>query len=211
MELLNNVIQLSSSAESPLTLDVHLGEHRRTFSVWTPDQGRVFEAYYAIDTETTEIGRENPQIVPALVLASACDDTRGVLLSRNNLPAFLRIHHGSPLICHNAAFDLKVMQQVLGEGQDLYKLVENGRVWDTLILRRLLSLATQGHSARGDSSLAASVRDILGLELPKESEDEHGKAIRTGFGRYLGRPLSEIPSDSLSYAAWDRAGIQQQS
>src|SRR5208337_4292234 len=111
MELLNNVIRLSSSADSPLSLDVQLGEHRRTFSVWTPDQGRVFKAFYAIDTETTEIDRENPQIVPALVLASACDGTRGVLLSRNNLPAFLRIHYDSCLICHNAAFDLKVMQQ----------------------------------------------------------------------------------------------------
>ena len=186
-----------------MALEVQLGEYRRTFTEWTPDQGRVFKAFYAIDTETTEIDRENPQIVPALVLATACDDTRGVLLSRNNLPAFLRIHHDSCLICHNAAFDLKVMQQVLGKGQDLYKLVEHGRVWDTLILRRLLSLATRGHSARGDSSLAASVRDLLGLELPKETEDEQGNAIRTGFGRYLGRPLSEIPSDSLSYAARD--------
>ncbi len=106
------------------------------------------------------------------MLATACDDTRGVLLSRNNLPAFLRIHHDSSLICHNAAFDLKVMQQVLCKGQDLYEMVEHGRVWDTLVLRRLLSLATQGHSARGDSSLAASVRDLFGLELPKETEDE---------------------------------------
>ena len=112
-----------------MALEVQLGEYRRAFTEWTPDQGRVFKAFYAIDTETTEIDRENPQIVPALVLATACDDTRGVLLSRNNLPTFLRIHHDSSLICHNAAFDLKVMQQVLGKGQDLYKLVEHGRVW----------------------------------------------------------------------------------
>ena len=106
-------------------------------------------------------------------------------------------------IAHNAAFDLKVTQAVLGDRLDLYALVEDDKVWDTLILNRLLSLATAGHTARGESGLDDCVRAHLGLELPKDLRDAEGRDVRTGFGRFLGRPLGEIPEAYLRYAAGD--------
>jgi 3'-5' exonuclease len=183
--------------------EVELGHHRCSFEEWTPDRGRILERFFAIDVETTKIDDENPQIVPAMVVASACDGRRGVFVSRQALPAFFEAHAGSALILHNAPFDLKVMQPILGDRLDLYEWVEQDRVWDTQILRRLLALATEGHTARGRSSLARSVHDLLGLRLAKEDEDEDGGQVRTGFGRYLGRPLSELPAASLAYAARD--------
>ena len=36
-------------------------------SEWTPDQGRIFEGFFAIDAETTKIDDENPHIIPSMV------------------------------------------------------------------------------------------------------------------------------------------------
>ncbi len=180
-----------------------LGPYRCPFEEWTPRHGRVFEGLYAVDTETLLIDDENPQIVPPLVVATACDARRGFFLSRGAIAPFFEAHGGLALVVHNASFDLKVLQQVLGARLDLYALVEAGRVWDTLVLRRLLTLATEGHTARGDSSLEACVRDHLGLDLSKQIRDECGDDVRTGFGRFLGRPLHEIPEAYLVYAARD--------
>jgi len=184
-------------------LEATLGSNHCPFEIWTPEHGRVLDRLIAYDTETTLIDDENPHIVPALVLATACDGHRGVFLSRTNIRPFLDAHQGSHLIAHNAAFDLKVTQLVLGRQIDLYGLVERGLVWDTEILHRLLTLATKGHTARGTSSLRFCVSDYLGLDLPKELVGADGTDVRTGFGQYLGRPITEIPPTSLEYAARD--------
>ncbi|MEJ7640362.1 MAG: hypothetical protein WKF75_20945, partial [Singulisphaera sp.] len=47
------------------------------------------------------------------------------------------------------------------------------------------------------------VLDHLGLELPKDLRDAEGRDVRTGFGRFLGRPIGEIPESYLRYAAGD--------
>ena len=57
--------------------EVELGHHRCSFEEWTPDQGRIFERFLAIDVETTRIDDENPQIIPAMVVATACDGQQG--------------------------------------------------------------------------------------------------------------------------------------
>ena len=123
---------------------------------------------------------------------------------REMVEPFFEAHDDLSLIAHNAAFDLKVLQQVVGAQRDLYSLVDGGRVWDTLVLKRLLSLATAGHTARGESSLEDCVRAHLGLDLPKHLQDECGADVRTGFGRFLGGPPHEIPPAYLAYAARTR-------
>ena len=142
-----------------MIVECRLGPHHCPFEEWTPHQGRVFDGLFAVNTETLLIDDENPQIVPPLVLATACDGRRGVFLARDAVAPFFEAHRDGVLIAHNAAFDLKVLQQVVGDRLDFYALVERGRVWDTWVLRRLLALATEGHTARGGSSLADCVRD----------------------------------------------------
>jgi hypothetical protein len=180
-----------------VVLQICLGDYRCPFEVWTPRCGRVFEALCAIDTETLMIDEANPQVVPHLVVATACDGRRGVFLAREMVGPFFQAHDGLSLIAHNAAFDLKVLQQIVGPHRDLYSLVDGGRVWDTLVLKRLLSLATAGHTARGESSLEDCVRAHLGPDLPKHLRDERGDDVRTGFGRFLGRTPHEIPEAYL--------------
>ena len=46
-------------------------------------------------------------------------------------------------------------------------------------------------------------RTHLGLEVPKDVRDAEGREVRTGFGRYLGRPFDEIPEIYVRYAAGD--------
>jgi len=82
-------------------------------------------------------------------------------------------------------------------------MVDAGRVWDTLILKRLLTLATEGHTAQGEASLAACARAHLGIDLDKAVQDTAGHAIRRNFAQYLFAPLATIPADYLRYAAGD--------
>jgi DNA polymerase I-like protein with 3'-5' exonuclease and polymerase domains len=184
-------------------LDMTLGAYRCPYELWTPAAGRVFESRYAYDTETTDIDDDHPSLLPALVVATACDGHRGVFLTRDTVLPFFEAHFGADLICHNAAFDLKVTQPLLGDRLDLYALVEAGKVWDTLILKRLLSLATLGHTARGEGSLADCARVHLGIELEKHGKDSQGRQVRTSFGLYLGRPFGDLPPEYLRYAAAD--------
>ena len=71
---------------SSMIVECRLGPHYCPFEEWTPHQGRVFDGLFAVDTETLLIDDENPQIVPPLVLATACDDRRGFFLARRRRP-----------------------------------------------------------------------------------------------------------------------------
>ena len=106
------------------------------------------------------------------------------------------------LILHNAAFDLKVTAPLLRPGTDFYQAVDAGPRLDTMILRRLLSLATAGHTAR-ESSLAACALEYLNVVLEKGQVDAQGKQVRTSFGQFLGRPPLDIPAQYLTYLAQD--------
>jgi len=183
-------------------LHVSIGNYECHFEPWMPAMGRVFDMF-AYDTETTEIDEDRPDIVPSLVIGAACDGRRGVFLTRETVLPFFVAHTDVPFICHNAAFDLKVTQRVFGDRRDLYVMVETDKVWDTLILKRLLSLATDGHTARGEAGLDDCVRDHLGLDLNKAIKDSTGHSVRRGFKQFLYQPLARIPAQYLRYAAGD--------
>jgi hypothetical protein len=183
-------------------MQIHLGPFSRPFTAWRPQDGRLFERF-AYDTETTEIDEGRPSVTPSYVLGAACDGRRGVFVSRDHVRPFFEAHANVPLVMHNAAFDLKVTDRLLGPAVDVYAAVEAGRVWDTLVLKRLLSLATAGHTARGEASLADCARAHLGVDLHKGQTDGRGDEVRVSFGKYLGRPPGEIPAQYLTYLARD--------
>jgi DNA polymerase I-like protein with 3'-5' exonuclease and polymerase domains len=182
---------------------VTIGGYRCPFELWTPAMGKVFDGMMAYDTETTEIDDERPELVPSLVLATACDGKQGNFITPEVLLDFFRMHRDATIICHNAAFDMKVTQKVLGDRFDVYEKVDNNQLWDTLVLRRLLSLATEGHTAQGESSLAEAAAEFLGVDLKKHLKDIFGHRVRTGFGRFLYQPFAAIPGEYRQYAATD--------
>jgi hypothetical protein len=183
-------------------LNVDLGSTRCEFTIWQPSDGRIFDAF-AFDTETTEIVESRPDVVPLVVLATAFDGERGVLIHREDLLPFFEAHQGVPFIGHNISFDLAVSQHCFGDRYDIYISVENREVWCTMILHRLLALATIGHTARDECSLRHCVQQHLGINLAKDVHDADGRQVRVNFGRYLGAPLASIPPEYLRYAARD--------
>jgi len=183
--------------------EIALGPHNCPFRLWKPGDGRVFDGLFAYDAETTRIDDDRPYMTPSLVLATACDGQHGFYIPRQLIPDFFQAHADGVLIAHNASFDLRVSQVVIGSRIDLYRKVEQGLIWDTMILERLRSLATAVHTARGSCGLDDCVRRHLGVTLPKVVVDSEGRDVRTGFGRFLGRPLAEVPEVYLRYAAGD--------
>jgi DNA polymerase I-like protein with 3'-5' exonuclease and polymerase domains len=181
-----------------------LGPGQYPFRRWVPALGRVITGPFALDTETERIDEKRPDRVPTLVLGSAFDGRQGFFILAEDMPAFLAAHPANPLIFHNAAFDLAVLQASLGRlDLDIYARVEAGRVADTMILARLLSLGTVGHSARNQCSLDYCAGHYLNLPLPKDDTTPGGESVRLTFGRYLGKPFDAFPAQYLQYAAGD--------
>jgi hypothetical protein len=183
-------------------MQIVFGQRSCPFEPWRPADGRSFDRF-AYDTETTEIDADRPYLTPVYVLGAACDGERGVFITRESLLPFFHAHRNTSIIMHHAAFDLKVTARLLEPHIDIYEGVDANLVWDTLILKRLYSLATAGHTARGGASLADCAREHLGVELQKSQTDAGGHTVRTGFGQFLGRPPSEIPTEYLTYLAQD--------
>lgn len=184
---------------------VSLGKYSCPFAPWRTSDGRVFDSF-AYDTETTDIDDSRPYLTPSYVIGAACDGQRGVFISRENVPAFFQAHQGVPFVMHNAAFDLRVTDVLLRPELDFYRAVEDQQVWDTMILRRLLALATSGNTARGEASLADCCKLYLAVDLNKGQTDARGNRVRTSFGQFLGKPPRTIPVEYLTYLAQDALG-----
>lgn len=192
---------------SPFIHPFKVGLNNHQFNRWLPADGKVFSGAFALDTETCQISDVRPDIVPAVVLGAAYDGRRGCFIHGEDLPAFLAAHPANPLIFHNAAFDLAVLQTACeraGQPLDIYGRVEKrGLVADTLILARLVSHATMGHTARAQCSLGYCSEKFLGLKLPKDATAESGEVVRTGFDQFHGLPFEAITAEYLTYAGSD--------
>lgn len=161
---------------------------------------------FALDLETTLIEKDRPAAIPTLVLGMAFGGGTVWFIHAPDMPAFLDAHPGNALVFHNAAFDLAVLQETLrraGRTDDIYERVEGGKVADTQILARLVSLAQVGHTARGQCSLDDCSARYLGINLAKDMKTPGGESVRLTFGRYVGRPFEAIPETHLEYAAAD--------
>ena len=185
-----------------------VGPSQHRFQVWVPTCGKVIAGPFALDTETTLIEKDRPAHIPALVLGVAFNGTQGWFIAAKDMPAFLASHSTNQLIFHNAVFDLAVLQatgnrQGNGFHNDIYDRVLTGRVADTLIMARLIVLATQGHSAINQCSLDYCANLYLGLTLPKDTKAPDGALIRETFHRFMGKTVEEILPAYLQYAAGD--------
>lgn len=106
------------------------------------------------------------------------------------------------IVGHNLAFDCCCwMEWGPPELRELiFDAYDNDRVLDTLLAQRLVEIETGDH--RGFLALD-SVCARYGLECPKDEKDENGQEIRTGYGKFLGLPLSAYPECYKHYAKND--------
>ena len=184
---------------------IEFGSHKVDFQPWRPEIGKVFTKTFAFDTETTLIDESHPWITPAFILGAACDGKRGYFVQRQHVADFLQAHNELQIAFHHAPFDLEVLQLVVGNGMDLYALVDANRVWDTMLLHRLFVLGSEGHTARnkGESTLETCVQTYLGLELPKDVVDSSGIPVRTSYSKWLNKQPRDIEPVYLEYLGKD--------
>jgi DNA polymerase-1 len=154
-------------------------------------EGEQLPSPFALDTETTVVPRH---LVPDVVTTQVYGGGDHVyFVSREKLNSFLEMHKDSKIICHNAAFDIRVLEKATGAS--LSEMYEKSLIWDTSILYRLLHLATVGY-VPFKYNLAMLTKQFLGVTLDKEDSP------RLDFGQYLGRE-DELPEEHLEYAARD--------
>jgi hypothetical protein len=176
------------------------------FRPWRPEDGVVYAAPYAFDCETTRLDEARPWLTPAYVLGAACDGRRGYFVPRPHAAAFFRAHEGVPVVLHHAPFDLAVIH-LLAPELDIYGWVDADRVWDTQLLHRLFTLASEGHtsSRKGESTLEHCAETYLDIRPPKDVVDSRGRPVRLSYDRWLNRPPREIEPAYLEYLATDVA------
>jgi len=171
------------------------------FTEWQPGQ-LLSGDIIGIDTETEVVNLKDPhQAPPRMVVATATDGSRGFYVAPGQMADFIEAHPRASLVLHNAAFDAEVIEQATGKGL-MWRLYDACRVLDTMQFERLLELATSGEVPQF-ASLDKLAQKYLGVPVEKQLTDADGADIRTGFGRYLGQPLSSIPAASRIYAAGD--------
>jgi DNA polymerase I-like protein with 3'-5' exonuclease and polymerase domains len=185
-------------------MKVPFNDHLYSFAPWKPSQDQVFTSAYALDTETTLIDKERNWRTPAYVLGAVFDGEAGYFLQRKDVEAFLIAHDNVSMVCHNAAFDLAVVQLVTRK-VDVYDLVEHNRVWDTQLLHRLYVLGKEGHAARGkdQATLDHCAEQYLDARLPKDVKDSKDNDIRLSWAKWLNKPVKEIEPVYLEYLAKD--------
>jgi DNA polymerase I-like protein with 3'-5' exonuclease and polymerase domains len=174
------------------------------FRPWKPAKGRVFTRTFSFDCETTLIDEAHPWITPAYVIGAAFDGKRGYFIRREDVAAFSKAHADVPVVMHNAAFDLAVID-LLAPKLDIYEKVEKKLAWDTQLLHRLYALGTEGHVAGGkDESTLETCADVyLEVQLPKDVKDSKGNLVRLSYGQWLNKPPEQIEVIYLEYLAKD--------
>ena len=186
-------------------MKVQFSSTRAGFRPWRPADGQVLDSMFAFDCETTLIAESQPWLTPAYVLGAAFDGQCGFFVQRQHLIAFFAAHRGIRVVMHHAAFDLAVINLVVAKYLDIYDWVDRNRVYDTQILHRLYMLGTAGHTAsfKGQSTLEYCVQEHLDVELPKDTKDSRGKAVRLSYGQWLNQPPEKIDPIYLDYLAKD--------
>ena len=167
----------------------------------------------AIDTETTAIDKEDRVTIPDLVLMSASDGDRQVIIPGENVPAFLLAHRDSWWVFHNVAFDFWVIMQHLiklkqaGMSPDqcdnatalLWDKVDKGQLRDSMLLDQLVVLAENGDrpKPRKLEELANSLTDV---QVDKNADAKY----RVNYGSLLGQDLRDVDDPGwFIYAARD--------
>lgn len=124
----------------------------------------------AFDTETDLItGDEFGHLAewPSLVLASASDGDRNVILYPQQLVGFIEIHRNREWALHNAAFDYWVVRKYLDTGPGSNhvlgwnELPGTGRMHDTMLLDQLVRIA---RGAPGPAAVFRRGLDKVALE-----------------------------------------------
>lgn len=153
--------------------------------------GETLPPFFALDTETeVKPSYMVPKLATCQVYAGG-DIVYYVPSAR--ITEFLTLHNNSNIVMHNAAFDIRVLEQ--HTGLSFLEHYDKEKIFDTAILYKLLHLAVTGF-VPFKYNLSLLSEKFLGVKLTKDDE------VRLEFGQFIGRE-TDIPVDFLTYGALD--------
>ena len=155
---------------------------------------------FGFDTETTMI---EPGQIPELIVLTFSDNKRSYIVSPDMVGAWVEMIYlsGCNIVAHNVAFDYHVVFAALKyvEEVQMWKaMVEQNKVWDTMILDFLVRLANgEEDGPLRPKSLSDLSEHYLSVKLDK--------TLQTEWSKFLGQPMENIPDEYFAYALKDSA------
>jgi DNA polymerase I-like protein with 3'-5' exonuclease and polymerase domains len=160
--------------------------------------------YLAFDTETDIVDLSVE--IPRLALASASTGHEHVVLPPEQVSEFIRVHHASEFVFHNAAFDYWVVDRHLREKRDkgtryLWRSICHfGRMHDSMLLDVVIRMA-QGERAGNDwirmRDLATVAADYTSLRVTKDDP------YRERYAEIIGADWADVEDGFFEYAIKD--------
>lgn len=183
-------------------------------SSWEFWHGQVLgPGLLGFDTETVadqDLDRTHPE----LVLATAFDGVRTVVIHREEFAEFLSVHKDCEFVCHNVAFDFWVVENWLRKREETlthtawWEIADSGRLHDTMLLDQLVRIG-EGQGAQGKGGthrrnlgvLAEAVGSPFAADVDKESQ------FRKRFGELLEMHWSLADPGFFEYAVRDAQAV----
>ena len=156
--------------------------------VW---KGEKLGSVLAIDTETMVVPFTE---TPDLITFQVFDGESLFYVERCDVDRFLRTQSHKSFVFAHAPFDIDVLEKATS--WKCNKQIEEGSIYDVLVMYRLYKLAITGSVPRR-FNLAKITEEFLQIELPKDEE------IRTKFGDFKEKKVAEIPKEFIEYGAKD--------
>jgi DNA polymerase I-like protein with 3'-5' exonuclease and polymerase domains len=178
----------------PKTRQVTLGN--RTFTYLARWAGEKFGRIIAVDTETTCV--EMKAEIPELCLMQVSDGHLHALVHPRDVDRFLTDHADRHFVTHNAAFDFHVLAKHTTPvvQQLLWKMVDEGRLSDTMILDMLIRLAK--HDEFPDPRDLGTVANKW-ADMPLDKADPY----RLRYAEIRRQPWTDIDVGFWTYAIKD--------
>lgn len=174
--------------------------------------GRINGPLVALDWETNV--DDLARTVPVGVLATMCDGRQQAVVHPDQIPALIREVDatGAAFLMQNASFDLWVTEQTLRDScadaaaNVLRRLIRRGRVWDIMLLDRLVLLAL-GDPVQRNRPLNQIARVWLDHTWVVNKEDPY----RLRYGELIGVNLMspKIEQGFFNYAVIDSIATHQ--
>ena len=168
-------------------MEVKFKGQNHEIKIWA---GESLGRFTAVDTETdfrpfTE--------TPDIVTMQAFDGINLYYVPLDLIDSFFK--QDSTFMFHNAPFDIDVICKHVGDMNYFHSLIEQDRLRDTLLLYKLVHLATIGH-VPFKANLAFLSEKLLNETLTKDE-------TRENFAQFKGVEISNIPHNYLDYGARD--------
>jgi DNA polymerase I-like protein with 3'-5' exonuclease and polymerase domains len=174
---------------------------------WSGEPLECPEGYLAFDTETNvvDLARE----VPTLVLATAHDGKRSVVIRPEQIGDFVARHAGVDWAIHNLAFDWHVVDAALAQaGDELAQkawlgLLASNRLFDSMLADMLVRLAADGRSQLYPRNLAQLSKEFAAMRVDKEDK------VRKEFASIVGQDWNTVDPAFFRYAVLDTVSLYQ--